>query len=109
MLSGRPHAVGERCVPTEIYGERIETEKEPIPQTQVDTVGDLAARSEEDRAKILSLTEKHSAAATSVEERDRTISGLKAQVDAMSEEAVANRAKVTQLEIDRATPREKLP
>ncbi len=66
-------------------------------------VGDLAARSEEDRATILGLTEKHSAAATSVEERDRTITDLKAQVDALSEEAVADRAKLTQLEIDRAT------
>lgn len=38
MLSGRPYAIGKRRVSAEIYGERIETEKEPIPQTQVDTV-----------------------------------------------------------------------
>ena len=38
MLSGRPHTIGKRRVSAEIYGERIDTEKEPIPQTQVDTV-----------------------------------------------------------------------
>jgi DNA recombination protein RmuC len=82
--------------------QRLEVEISALREVAT-RVGDLATQSEEDRAKLLTLTEKHSAAATSVEERDRTISDLKAQVDAMSEEAVANRAKVTQLEIHRAT------
>lgn len=38
MLNGRPHAIGKRRVSAEICGERIETETEPIPQAQVDTV-----------------------------------------------------------------------
>lgn len=61
------------------------------------------ARGEEDRNKILELTEKHSAAAACVEERDRTILGLNAQIATLSEEAASSAAKLTQLEIDRAT------
>lgn len=66
-------------------------------------VDDLVSQAKEDHATILSLTEKHSAVATSIEERNRTITDMKAQIDAMSEEVGTNRAKLTQLEIERAT------
>lgn len=82
--------------------QKLEVEASALRQVAT-RVNDMSARAEEDRTKILDLTQKHSAAAACVEERDRTINELKAQVDAMSEEAVANRTKLTELEIDRAT------
>lgn len=68
-----------------------------------DLLTQSTAGSEEDRNKILELTEKHSAAAACVEERDRTIVGLGAQIATLSADAASTAAKLTQLEIDRAT------
>ena len=65
-------------------------------------IGELTAKSEKDRAAILDLTEKHSAATALVGDRDKAITDLKDQIATMSEEASENRKKLNQSEVVRA-------
>ncbi|WP_041597100.1 hypothetical protein [Granulicella tundricola] len=66
-------------------------------------VTELIARAEEDRSTILELTEKHSAATSSLADRDDAIGDLRSQVISLTEEAEKVRKSVTDLEIEKAT------
>jgi len=65
-------------------------------------IGEFTAKLEKDRATILDLTEKHSAATALVGDRDKAINDLKDQIATMSLEASENRRKLTQSEVVRA-------
>jgi DNA recombination protein RmuC len=62
----------------------------------------LATQAEADRATILTLTERHSAAAASVVERDRATIELKEQVVALRVEIAEAQQKFNESEVDRA-------
>jgi DNA recombination protein RmuC len=72
-------------------------------QSVADRIGELTAKSEEDRSTILELTDKHSAATAYIEARNKEIADLKDKLAEISNEAVEDKRKLTALEIERAT------
>jgi len=104
LNSSASEAASEKARAAELDAARQKLEIEIAGlQSVAARVTELAAKAEEDRATILELAEKHSAATSSVSDRDNTIADLKSQALALSKEAEDTRGKVTQLEVDKAT------
>jgi DNA recombination protein RmuC len=91
-----------RAEDLDVARQKLEVEIAGL-QSVAARVTEFAAKAEEDRATILQLAEKHSAATSSVSGRDNAIGDLKSQALALSKEAEETRETVTQLEIDKAT------